>query len=363
MEAMEAIAPCALALPGDPVGLQVGDPDAPLNGVVVALDPGNVAVERAISIGANAVVAHHPLIYRPLDRIVSSEVPAKLLLEMIRAGIALYVAHTNLDRASGGVNDVLAETIGLTTARPLHLGDGCPQYKLIVFVPKGHEERVREAACSAGAGVIGEYTFCTFQTEGVGTFTPGGAAQPFSGEMGQLNRADELRLEMVVSEPHAQRVLDAVKQAHPYEEVAYDLLVTAQKDERFALGRIGELDEPVLFEQFVSRVREALKLDAVRIAGDREKEVRRVATIAGSGGKFVSAAAAAGADALVTGDVGYHDAREACVRGLCIVDAGHDGTERVVIEPLAEMLRQRLGKLDKKLKVETVHEPAVFTGL
>ncbi len=357
---MEEIAPPELALPEDRIGLQAGDSQAELNGVVVALDPSEVAIDRALSSGANAIVVHHPLIRKPIERVLRDDPIGKLLLKMARAGIALYVAHTNLDRAPRGVNAILAETLGLQKAKPLQVVEGCAQYKLVVFVPKGHEDAVREAACSAGAGVIGEYGFCSFQTEGVGTFLPAESAQPFSGEVGKLNRVEELRLEMVVSAAFVPRVVDAMKRAHPYEEVAYDLFVTAQRDERFALGRIGELPEVVSLAEFASRVRQTLKLDSVRIVGGAERKVRRVAAVAGGGASFLSAAAAAGADVLVTGDVGYHHAREASARGLCLVDAGHAGTERIIVEPLAEMLRSALADIDANISVETAHEPAIF---
>jgi dinuclear metal center YbgI/SA1388 family protein len=357
---MERIAPAALALPDDKIGLQAGDPASPLTGVVVALDPSDDAVDLALSVQANVIVTHHPLIYRPLDRIVPDNMAGKLLLKIIGSGLALYVAHTNLDRAPHGVNAVLAETVGLQDSEPLNLGNQCAQYKLVVFVPKGHEDQVREAACSAGAGVIGAYEFCTFQTEGVGTFVPGKGAQPFSGEVGELNREDELRLEMVVSDPFVPQVLEAMKLAHPYEEVAYDLLVTSQGDERFSLGRIGELDESISLEKFASQAKKALKLKSVRIVGDMKRQVRRIATIAGAGGKFVSAVAEAGADVLVTGDAGYHQAREARARGLCLIDAGHAGTERIIVAPLAETLHSELTKLDSGINVQTTLAQAVF---
>ena len=360
---MEEIAPPELALPEDRIGLQVGDRAAQLSGVVVALDATDSAVDRAVSSGANAVVVHHPLIRRPIDRVLRDDPVGERLLKIASVGIAVYVAHTNLDRALRGVNAVLAETLGLLNAEPLEVVEGCVQYKLVVFVPKGHEDAVREAACSAGAGVMGEYEFCTFQTEGVGTFLPRESAQPFSGEVGKLNRAEELRVEMVVSAPLVSRVLDAMKRAHPYEEVAYDLFVTAQRDERFSLGRISDLPEVVGLAEFASHVKQSLKLDSVRVVGDKERQLRRVATIAGGGASFLSSAAQAGADVLVTGDVGYHHAREASARGLCLVDAGHAGTERVVIEPLAEMLRGALADIDAKISVETAHEPAVFAQL
>jgi dinuclear metal center YbgI/SA1388 family protein len=360
MEIMERIAPAALALPGDTIGLQAGDPASPLTGVVVALDPSDDAVDLALSAKANVIVTHHPLIYRPLDRIVPDNMVGELLLRIIGSGLALYVAHTNLDRALRGVNAVLAETVGLRNCEPLNLGNQCAQYKLVVFVPKGHEDQVRNAACSAGAGVIGEYEFCTFQTEGVGTFVPGKDAQPFSGEVGELNREGELRLEMVVSEPFVQQALEAMKLAHPYEEVAYDLLVTSQGDERFSLGRIGELDKSVSLEKFASHVKKALKLESVRVVGDVKRQVSRIATIAGSGGKFVSAVAGACADVLVTGDVGYHQAREARARDLCLIDAGHAGTERIIVAPLADTLQGELAKLDPGINVQTTLEQAVF---
>jgi len=360
IQIVENIAPPGLALPDDRIGLQVGDRRAVLTGVVVALDPCAAVVDRALSIEANAVVTHHALIRTPLGRVVPDDPAGRLVLRVLRSGLAWYVAHTNLDRAPRGVSAVLAEVLGLQNAEPLWLNEPCAQFKLVVFVPKGYEDKVREAACSAGAGVIGGYTFCAFQTEGVGTFLPSGEARPFSGEVGKLSRADELRLEMLVSAPVVSRVIEAVKRAHPYEEVAYDLLVTAQDDRRFSSGRIGELQTGLSLEEFAVNVKKALRLDSVRVVGDGQKQVRRVATVAGGGAKFVSAAADAGADVFVTGDVGHHHALDAMARGVCLIDAGHAGTEQVILEPLARTLRAELTKLDPETNVEAVLRPTMF---
>jgi dinuclear metal center YbgI/SA1388 family protein len=360
---MEDIAPPELALPDDRIGLQVGDLEAHVKSALVALDASDAVIARALSSGASVVLVHHPLIHEPVDRIVRDDPVGRRLLDAARAGVAVYVAHTNLDRAPRGVNTVLGETIGLRNAEPLQVEEGCPQYKLVVFVPKGYADAVRIAACSAGAGVIGDYTFCTFQTEGVGTFVPAQSAQPFSGKVGNLNRAEELRLEMVVSAPFVRQVVEAIGRAHPYEEVAYDLLVTGQRDSRFSLGRIGELEEKVTLEEFAAFVKKVLKLAAVRVVGNKRKKLRRVATVAGGGARYLSAAAGAGADVLVTGDVGYHHAREAAARGLCLIDASHEGTEGVILEPLASLLRAELEKLDQTITVETIHEPGVFAVL
>ncbi len=360
---MEDIAPPQFALPDDRIGLQVGDREAQVKSVLVALDPSDAVIARAVSSSVSAVIVHHPLMHEPIDHIVRGDPVGRRLLNIASAGLAVYVAHTNLDRAPRGVNTVLAERIGLHKIQPLQVEKGCPQYKLVVFVPRGYEDAVRNAACSAGAGAIGDYEFCTFQTEGVGTFMPAKSAQPFSGEVGKLNSVEELRLEMVVSAPFVPRVVDAIKRAHPYEEVAYDLLATGQSDQRFSLGRIGELKHKLALEEFAAFVKKALKLVSVRVVGNKRKKLRRVATIAGGGARYLSAAAEAGADVLVTGDVGYHHAREAAARGLCVIDAGHVGTEQVILEPLASLLRTELERLDPAISVETVHEPAIFAVL
>lgn len=339
MDAMEIMAPGRLAAAWDNVGLLVGDPGQAVARVLVALDVTPELAAAAAADGVDMIVAHHPLIFRPLAAIRTDRRPDAALAALLRAGIAVFAAHTNLDVAAGGVNDVLAARLGLKDLRPLTAEHTDRLCKLAVFVPQTHAEAVRTAITEAGAGHIGNYSHCTFQTAGTGTFLPLAGTSPFIGRQGQLEYTAELRLETIMPESVRDRVVAAMLQAHPYEEVAYDLYSLNNPGRQYGLGRVGETERPFAAADFALMVKTALGAEHIRLAGPRDKVIKKAAVCGGSGADLIGAAAGMGADCLVTGDVKYHEAQQALACGIVVMDAGHYFTERPVVEAVAGYLR------------------------
>ena len=353
--AVDALAPPGLAFEGDRIGLLIGSPNAQVTRVLVTLTVDRQAFQKAHRLGAELIVAHHPIIYQPLAALRTDDPDTRLCLDLANAGIACFAAHTNLDVAPGGVNTVLAERLGLTDTSPLLPAPGANQVKLVTFVPESHLPAVRTAICEHGAGVIGDYTHCTFSAPGVGTFLPGEKARPFSGGKCAVNEEPEQRFEVLVTRARLSEVLAALKQAHPYEEVAHDIVQLENRDPDIGLGRRAVLPRATTLGAFARHVQAALKVPHVRMVGPSKQRVKAVGVLGGAGGSEVHAMPG-GLDVLVTGDLGYHDALAAQSRGLGVVDAGHSGTEKWVVPGLAKYLR---GKF-KKLRVSTHVERDVF---
>jgi dinuclear metal center YbgI/SA1388 family protein len=341
----------ALAENWDNVGLQVGDPQEIVRRVLVSLDPSEKALEAARREEAQALICHHPLIFTPLKSLAPTDETGRLVFRAVWDGIAVLAAHTNLDRARDGLNDWLAESLGLRQCVPLETGTG-DLYKLVVYVPAGYEGRVAEALFRAGAGHIGDYDCCSFRTDGTGTFRPGAGTDPFTGRTGELSSVRELRLETVLPREHLQRALDRMVKAHPYEEVAYDLLPLANRRPDVGLGRIGRLPDALALGEFADRVKQVLQTPAVRLVGDRDRRVCKVAVCGGSGASLLSEAVRQGADVLLTGDVKYHEARQAESRNLALVDAGHFATERLMVGRLAGVLRSKAAERGFDIAIE-----------
>lgn len=340
-QAVEEFAPPGLAYEGDHHGLCIGHPDWEATRVLVALTVTSEVVRAAIRKHAEMIITHHPLIWEPLPALRLDVPHTRLCVELAQARIACFAAHTNLDVAPGGVNDTLAGKLDLVERRPLFPVQQAGLVKLVTFVPETHLAAVRNAVCRAGAGVIGDYTHCTFSTPGTGTFLPGEAAVPYSGKNQRVNEEPERRFETLVTKSRLSHVLEALLAAHPYEEVAYDVVTLENRDPRVGLGVRGRIPAPMSLRSFAVRVRKVLEVTRVRVVGTPEKAVRNVAVLGGAGGGHVSRVPP-DVDVLVTGDVGYHDALNAQQRGLALVDAGHAGTEKCIVPVLARYLKKRL---------------------
>jgi dinuclear metal center YbgI/SA1388 family protein len=334
-----------LAEDWDNVGLQVGDPGRPLDRVMVALDPGLEAVEAARDAGAQALVTHHPLLFKPVKRLTPDDAVGKVLWTAVRDDIAIISAHTNLDCAVDGLNSWLAEKMGVEQAIPLQTVAG-DYLKLVVFVPVGHEETVADALFSAGGGQIGAYDQCSFRSSGEGTFRPGPGTQPYIGTVGQREKTEEVRLETIIPKRKLLRVLEKMQKAHPYEEVAYDLLPLQNQVPGAGLGRIGKLAQQTTLGEFAARVKESLGCDHLRLIGADQMPVRKVALCGGSGAFLLQTAHRQGADVLVTGDVKYHEARQAEELGIALIDAGHFATEQLMIEQVTQSLQAAARQLN-----------------
>lgn len=296
----------------DRVGLAVGDPDQPVRRVLLAVDPVLDVVDEAISWGADLVVTHHPLLLRGVHSVAATTAKGAVVHRLVRAGIGLYTAHTNADVASDGVADALATAIGLVDTRPLVAAPAAALDKHVVFVPATHAERLVDALSAAGAGALGEYTRCAWTSTGEGTFTPSEAADPAIGQPGVAARVVEARVEMVAPRHLRASVVAAMREAHPYEEPAFDVLELATWPGATGTGRVGRLPAPTTLAAFAQSVADAVPATAqgVRFAGDPSGAVRTVAVVGGSGDSFFDVVRAAGVDAYVTADLRHHPASE-----------------------------------------------------
>jgi dinuclear metal center YbgI/SA1388 family protein len=346
--ALQRAYPPGLAAEWDAVGLVCGDPAEPLRSVLVAVDPVPETVEEAVGEEAQLLVTHHPLLLRGVHGVGADTPKGALVHRLIRAGAALFTAHTNADAADPGVSDALAVAIGLTVTGPLEGAPEAPLDKIITFVPTGPDlGAVHRALADAGAGNIGDYSHCSFATAGTGQFMPLDGAHPAIGQVGRLERVAETRLEMVLPRGRRAAVVAALRAAHPYEEPAFDLLELAPVPSSRGLGRVGTLPGPEPLSAFTARVAAALPGTAwgVRAAGDPDRTVERVAVCGGAGDSALDAALAAGVDAYVTADLRHHPAAEHLLRAgaPALVDVAHWASEWPWCAQAADILRGALG--------------------
>jgi dinuclear metal center YbgI/SA1388 family protein len=345
--ALEARYDPALAEEWDAVGLVCGDPEEAVRSVMFAVDPTAAVVDEAIEAGVDLLVTHHPLLLTPVHGVPASDPKGRLVHRLVRAGIGLFVAHTNADRAPDhGVNDALAAALGLADVRPLETVAAPGTDTLVVFVPVGISDQLVDALSAAGAGVIGDYTRCVWQTTGTGTFIPGAETHPAIGRRGHVEQVPEVRLEMVVPRASRDDVLRALLDLHPYEDPGYAFFENSATPSRAGLGRVGDLSRPVTLREFAERVATTLPSTpgGVRIAGDPERLVRTVAVCGGSGASMLGAATSAGADVFVTSDLKHHAASEATqAGGPALCDVAHFASEFPWLSCAADLLHRDLG--------------------
>jgi len=342
MAVVDRLAPFDLAEPWDHVGLQVGSPSDEVRGVLVALEVDDAALDEARRQECDLLLVHHPLIFDPLERLSDDSEAGRLALRAARDGVAVIAAHTNLDKAHGGIADVVAEMLGLEAAAPLAPA-AADALKLVGFVPADDADLVRKALFAAGAGVIGEYEHCSWAVEGQGTFFGRPGAEPTLGRAGRDETVSELRLEVVFPRRLKRRVTGAYVAAHPYEEPAYDLYPVENEVATLGLGRLGVLPAAQPLAAFAADVAAVLRLPSLRYAGDGARAVRRVAVLPGSGAEAIARGVAQVADVLVTGDVKYHEARVAQAQGLALVDAPHGVIEQEAVLRWAQTFADALG--------------------
>lgn len=322
IQLFEQFSPQRYAMEGDKIGLQVGRLNKPVENVMIALDVLEEVVDEAIQKNVHLLIAHHPPIFRPLSKLVTDTPQGRIMEKLIKHDIAVYAAHTNLDVATGGVNDLLAEALGLENIEVLIPTLETKLKKLVVYVPESHSEQVRVALGNAGAGSIGNYSHCSFTSMGMGQFLPGEGTNPYIGEKGDLETVREDRIETIFPESLEKKVLTAMLKVHPYEEVAYDVYSLDNKGSTLGLGRIGTINEMTL-QDFSEHVKKSFGVNGVRVVGNLQAKVKKVAVLGGDGNKYWSQAKFKGADVYVTGDLYYHVGHDALMAGLNIVDPGH----------------------------------------
>lgn len=335
---MEQLAPLAYQESYDNAGLIVGDPNTDITGVLVALDATEAVVDEAIGKGCNVVVAHHPIVFKGLKKLTGRNYVERAVIKAIKNDVALYAAHTNLDNVAGGVNVKIAEKLGLQNVRIL-----APKTqvltKLVAFVPVADTQRVLDALHAAGAGQVGNYANCSFRVEGVGAYQAGADANPVLGDIGEYHREAEHRIEVIIPTHQQEQLLGALRQAHPYEEVAYYLTPVANANQDVGSGAVGNLPEPLNGLAWLSYLKEKMSLDLIRHTPLPDGIISRVAVCGGVGSFLLPNAIRSGADAFVTADCKYHEFFDADDR-ITIFDIGHYESEVYT----KDLIQQHLAK-------------------
>ena len=358
---LEEWAPKGIAWDKDNVGLQVGDPEIKIKNILLSLDLNEEVIESAIKENCNLVITHHPLLYYPLKNLdFSKNLKARMIEKLIKNNITLYSAHTNLDFTKHGVSYQLAKRLSLKNIRFLkNLSEN--QFKLCVFVPESHVNKVAEAIHQSGGGLIGEYSHCSFRTSGTGTFRGSNESNPAIGKKGVVEFVEEAKLEVLVNKWNLNPVINAMKKVHPYEEVAYDIYSLKNDNANYGMGAIGELKDAMDTNDFLVFVSSKLKTSTLRYTHVKKKKIKSVAVCGGSCGELVEEVIKQNADAFVTADLKYHTFQDAEAK-ILLIDAGHYETEAPILDEIKRRLESLLieNKKIKVLKFQGSTSPIVF---
>ncbi len=343
---LDDFAPPGLAGSWDNVGLLLGDRAAPVERLMTCLTVTPATAAEAVAARAQLIVTHHPILFRPVKRLTADTPDGRMILSLVAAGVAVTSPHSAFDNTRGGINEAIVRRLGLVDAMPLR-GHLAPRScKIVVFVPDQDLGRVAEAMFAAGGGHIGQYRECSFRLAGTGTFFGSDSSQPTIGQKGRREEVNEWRLEVVCPEAKVAAVVAGIRQAHSYEEPAFDVYPLQPAASKLGEGRLAGLPQPAPLGEFARAVKTALGAACVQTVGDPGRAVQRVAIVCGAGGSFLDDAIAARADVLLTGELRFHDYLAAEAAGLALVLPGHYATERFGIEELAERLRGRWAGLE-----------------
>ncbi|HAS39422.1 MAG TPA: Nif3-like dinuclear metal center hexameric protein [Microscillaceae bacterium] len=333
---LEEFAPRVYQESYDNSGLIVGDPSAEVTGIIVSLDAIESVIDEAIAKKCNLVVAHHPIVFKGLRKLNGRNYVERTVIKAIKNDIGIYAIHTNLDNVAGGVNFKIAEKLGLENVKVL-APKKQNQMKLTVFVPKENTQAVLNALGKAGAGKIGNYEYCSFRTEGTGTFRGNEAANPAVGAKEQLEEVSEDRIEVIFPAYLEGKVMQALRQTHPYEEIAYYLHALENTNTQVGSGAIGSLTEPLSGEAFLKYLKERMDLQCIRHTKLLDKEIKKVAVCGGTGSFLLPKAMGKGADVFITADYKYHEFFDADGK-ILIADIGHYESEQYTSELLRDYL-------------------------
>ncbi len=348
---IEKIVPLKLAQDWDNVGLLIGDAQRNVKNILLTIDTTSDVVKEAKRLRTDLIISYHPVIWDGLKKITADGTTGPVH-ELIRAGIAVFSIHTALDSVAGGVNDGLAEIVGIRDGEPIGDYVENPQgdnYKLVVFVPVESAGKVSNAVFAAGAGAIGNYSNCGFQVEGQGSFLPLEGARPAIGRKGKLEKVSEMRFETIVPAGKLEQVTAAMKKAHPYETPAFDIIKLYGNQNKFGLGRIGKLEKPTQISKIVGRIKKYTGARAIGIIGDTKRLVKTAAVCAGSCGKIINLVIAAKADLYVTGELKHHQAIAAQEAKLTCICLSHSVSERFILRKLANQLQKQTKQIKIKI--------------
>jgi len=323
----------------DNCGIQCGDANRTITGIVVCFDMSIEVIDEAIEKGANMVISHHPIIYKNgLKKIEPTNRVGKILCKALENKILLYSMHTNIDSGKAGGNVLFAQKLELQKLSVLSPKEN-QFYKIVFFVPSENSVFLKEALFRIGCGNIGNYSHCSYSCEGVGSFKPLTGANPHVGKHNRIERVDEERIEIIFPKNKKRQVIETLYQNHPYEEPAFDIIALENQDRGVGLGRVGVLPKPMPAKDFIHFVKEKLNLDRVRFSGNLEMEIKRVAVCGGGGASFVTDAMAADADAYITGDLKYHDFFIP-ENNMLLMDIGHFEGEHFIREIIVTLLQE-----------------------
>lgn len=347
-EKIEKIVPLKLAQDWDNVGLLIGDPRQNVKNILLTIDITRDVLAEAIRSKTDLIISYHPVIWDGLRKINGDNI----VYDLIQADIAVFSIHTALDAVIGGVNDGLAEIVGIVDGKPI--GDyvdnpAGDNYKLVVFVPIKSAAKVSNAIFAAGAGAIGNYSNCGFTAEGTGTFLPLTGAKPAIGKKGNLEKVLEIRFETIVPAEKIDDCITAMKKAHPYEEPAFDVFKLYNNQSKLGLGRIGKLQKPTQLNKILERIKRYTGAKAFGIIGNQNRLIKTAAVCAGSCGKIINSIIAAKADLYLTGELKHHQALAAQEAGLTCICLSHTVSERFILKKFAKQLQKQIGQITIKI--------------
>ncbi|MDD2197301.1 MAG: Nif3-like dinuclear metal center hexameric protein [Bacteroidales bacterium] len=337
---IEEFAPLGYQESYDNAGLIVGYPTSKVNRILLCVDVTPEVLDEALAKEVNLIIAHHPLIFSGIKRLTGANYTEQTIIKAIKHNIAIYSAHTNLDSVWNGVSMVMAKKVELQHTQILSpIPDNL--VKLAVFVPKDHAEQLRLAMFDAGAGKIGDYDQCSYNTTGIGTFRAGENTNPFVGNKDEMHLEEEIKVEVAVPKPILSKVVSSILKVHPYEEVAYDIFPLLNTNPRAGLGAVGQLPKPQDEAEFLKKIKMVFNASCIRHTKLLGKPIERVALCGGSGASLIKNAINAKADIFITADVKYHNFFDA-ENKIVIADIGHFESEQLTIDIFYELLTKKL---------------------
>ena len=362
LKIIDKFAPFSLAEGWDNCGLQIGSMQKEIKSIYIALDPTLDVIKDAKKQKASLIITHHPLILNKINKIIFDTLTGKIISECIKADMSLISIHTNFDSAKGCLNDALAKKIKLKNIEILNpiFFKNSDFFKLIIFTPSKYENKIRKTIFEADAGRIKEYEHCSFSCNGKASFKPKATAKPYKGKKCELNYIDEVKIETIIHKKNIYNAIKKVKEIHPYETMAYDIIPLASNDISAGLGRIGEIEKTCLLEDFIPKLKKNLKIKNLRFIGNPKKKIRKIALCTGSGSSFLNDFYNSDADLYISGDIRYHDALNIKAVNLACIDAGHFATEVFFIDVLADMLKSKIENKIKIIKSNIEEDPFIY---
>lgn len=338
IKVLEEFAPSYLAESWDNVGLMVGNASNDVQKVLCALDLNHEVIDEAIHLGVTCIVTHHPFLFKPVRSIDLETTQGQMIEKLIKHQIAVYSMHTNYDIAQGGLNDYLAEQLGLKQIQVLSKTYEEKLYKGVIYVPCSHLEQVRDVVIKNMTCDIGKYGGCTFTNQGEGTFIPLEGSNPYIGETGCVKKVNENQLSFIGTYQEVTRIIEAAKKVHPYEEVAADVYLLENMKKIHGIGRYGELEEALSLEAFIAKIKLFFDLEHVRVTDLKERMIKRVAICSGAGSEYIKCAAKV-ADVYLTGDLKFHEGQMAKALGVTVIDVGHYASEQAALTPIGNCIQ------------------------